>query len=504
MPTPSITHINCLSLLALKVAPNVFDLSSGMHHVSIRDQMVRAQLLVQDLIKADGNLTDLVIVGASVAGLSAALVAAEQGVRVVVLEAADEPFSLFRGRYKRFVGPYMYEWPSHFFDEQSYPSNHESPWFDSAVSPLSWDSQKPCSANDLALSLTQSLCRELRLLNNPNLEICVGMHKVLVRRHVKQFATAMERQYHARSAGWPLPNPHTFTLHNATSWTEHGSNPLTSLSITPQYLLLAAGMGRENLDLVRTDSSGQPYVGPQPGCWPFWADDTLLDAGTKDTDVAIFGGGDGALQDVLRALTGREHPLMLLEELKRNSTVMQALEGVVDELLALDRQSRQLAGWRSYGHDYRRLDEACREIAETLAKDPLVVQHVGTLIRWGSGSVTLVVRDRHFGKTYQLNRFLVHLIWACAQSGSSTRAGRMGLDIRFESTACDYRVQTGCHEVDVLCNGSVTTLSADTIAVRYGIEPSSVPGGQMIQLSPVDSGQRTTLARVELPFVMEQ
>nr|NLU60156.1 hypothetical protein [Pseudomonas sp. BIGb0427] len=56
MASPSIKVVDSLSLLSLKVAPNVFDLSSGMHHVSIRDQIVRAQLLVRDLLHADPEL----------------------------------------------------------------------------------------------------------------------------------------------------------------------------------------------------------------------------------------------------------------------------------------------------------------------------------------------------------------------------------------------------------------------------------------------------------------
>lgn len=53
--------------------------------------------------------------------------------------------------------------------------------------------------------------------------------------------------------------------------------------------------------------------------------------------------------------------------------------------------------------------------------------------------------------------------------------------------------------------GTVTTTvhRFDTLAVRYGIEPGSVPGAQLIQVRDRPSCQRTSLPRVELPFVAE-
>nr|NLU60157.1 FAD-binding protein [Pseudomonas sp. BIGb0427] len=66
------------------------------------------------------SLKELVIIGAGVAGMSAALTACELGIaKVVVLEASGEPFSLFKGLHSRHVGPFMYEWPSPFFNDQS-------------------------------------------------------------------------------------------------------------------------------------------------------------------------------------------------------------------------------------------------------------------------------------------------------------------------------------------------------------------------------------------------
>ena len=64
MKAYTVEVVDSLSLLSLKVASNVFDLSSGLHHVSIRDQIVRAQLAVRDLKRGDKSLHSLLIVGA--------------------------------------------------------------------------------------------------------------------------------------------------------------------------------------------------------------------------------------------------------------------------------------------------------------------------------------------------------------------------------------------------------------------------------------------------------
>ncbi|MFP3245845.1 MAG: hypothetical protein RXR20_14995, partial [Paraburkholderia sp.] len=72
-------NIDTLALLGLKAKSNIFDLSSDLVHVSMRDQIVRAQILVRDLCAADPNLQRILVVGAGVAGISAAMAAGHAG-----------------------------------------------------------------------------------------------------------------------------------------------------------------------------------------------------------------------------------------------------------------------------------------------------------------------------------------------------------------------------------------------------------------------------------------
>jgi len=497
--TGPIQVVDSLSLLSLKVASNVFDLSSGMHHVSIRDQMVRAQLAVRDLKRGDPTLNSLLIVGAGVAGITAALAAARSGVqKVVVVETASEPFSLFRGVHRRHVGPFMYEWPSPFFDDQSYPGHPGTPWSDSIDAALRWRARHPCPADTLATLLTNDLARqltELRRASRPVPTLCIGADARDIRMFVRDFALREAARASARLLKLALPDPLTFATDDLT-WPEREP---AQMVMQPQYVFLAAGMGQETVSLLRDVHPSKNFEGPR-----FWSNDQLLCAGTVDDQVLVFGGGDGALQDVLRALTGRDHPLQLLRFLEEAPAVKHALGRVSGSLLAADRQGRQFATWTRNQHEYEVLDAAVARIAASVARNRRVVRRVGQALRHGRGAVRLVVRGSHFDKAYLLNRFLVHLFIACSRPWPSSWTGRMCFEAVFGHQAVAYNALSGGHEVSIqkIPSGPTFTRTAHHIAVRYGIEQGTVPGAQMIQVSQEASAQRTSLARVELPFVV--
>ena len=85
---------------------------------------------------------------------------------------------------------------------------------------------------------------------------------------------------------------------------------------------------------------------------------------------------------------------------------------------------------------------------------------------------------------------------------SAPRARRMSLSLHFGSQPVGYE-SLGSHRVLIqdLATKATAWKSPHEIVVRYGIERGTVPGAQMIQISNRSSRQRTTLARVELPFV---
>lgn len=499
--TRDLEVVDSLALLSLKVASNVFDLSSGMNHVSIRDQIVRAQLAVRDLQRgSDTGLESLLIVGAGIAGVFAALAAADLGVpEVVLVDVADEPFSLLRGVSKRHVGPFMYEWPSPFFGDQSYPSHRLTPWDGAGASPLTWASTQPCSADQLASILTRELDVRLGDVHKRSPTICLGVDKTAVQSFVRRFAKTEARTALDRLQGRVRHIREEFRQSDVLDYKAKVRGPV---SISPQYVLLASGMGSEDCQLVQVDAHGSPYRGKNFTGVRFWENDHLLNPSMAKRAIYIFGGGDGAMQDALRALTGHCHPLRILQLLERDPGTKVAMARFTAKLLALDRQGRQYATWTRGAQAYEALDEACQKVAEQLARKMPVRRQVSGALREGAGTVSLFVRERRFGKAYLLNRFLIHLIAACCRGGMPKGRRRMSLSLHFRQQPVGYS-GSGSHQVWIqdLDSKMVTCHSPQEVVVRYGIERGTVPGAQMIQVSDRPSRQRTTLARVELPFV---
>ena len=510
MKAYTVEVVDSLSLLSLKVASNVFDLSSGLHHVSIRDQIVRAELAVRDLKKGDKSLQSLLIVGAGPAGIAAALEAIDQGVaQVVVVEAGDEPFELLRGVNKRFVGPYMYEWPGSFSRSQSYPEHSKSPWTGRSKSQLEWKAQNPLSAASLALQLEQHLLARIAGMiaaGKTPPTLCVKVCKTRIQGFVRHFARCESARALSRLQSRKPGAPLQFSCWSNPVWPE--MTPAQA-KITPQYILLAAGMGAETVTLVKDNMLGDPYGGPNYSGSNFWSDDSLMDAGAENLQVSIFGGGDGALQDLLRVLTRRNHPLELLAFLERDPATKAALLRASPGLLDSERQSRQFGTWTQKNGEYATIDTVCRRLTKGLAQQARVARRISQCIAFGRGKVSLFVRGKNFDKAYLLNRFLVHLIWACKKSHPAMWAGRMDFEANFEQSAVAYaQANNGQHLITIKrWNTAPATsyqLTCHMIAVRYGITPGTVPGAQMIQVSPKLSKQRTTLSRVELPFVVER
>ncbi|MGN8112118.1 FAD-binding protein [Paraburkholderia sp. 22098] len=453
-------------------------------------------------------MDSLLIVGAGVAGIAAALEAAHRGVKhVTVVETREAPFSILRGIKSRFIGPFMYEWPSIFSQNQSYPDHERAPWGALSSAPLQWTAKKPIPANDLAEKLEEDLLRRLGDVAKAGksvLTICVGVKKHRIQNFVREFAQnessrAMSRlQRRIPSAGV------AFNCRNELTW-PHGT--AARVESSPQYVLLAAGMGQEAVVLVKEDASGNFYTGPNLEGPFFWADDTLKKVNAPNRQIGVFGGGDGALQDVLRALTRFDHPLEFVEFLEKDAVTKDALSRIAPNLLAADRQGRQFGTWTVRRGEYKSVDTVCKEVASKLASNPRVARRVSQGIAFGTGKVFLFVRGTNFDKAYLLNRFLVHLVSACRLAHKTMWSGRVDFEVRFQHHAVGYQgLVSGKHEVSIKRNdtNSVYHKLFDTIAVRYGITPGSIPGAQMIQVSTKMSRQRTSLSRIELPFVAEK
>lgn len=296
--------------------------------------MVRAQLAVRDLKKAHSELHSLLIVGAGVAGIAAALEASKQGVKhVVVVEAQTEPFILLKNASARYVGPYMYEWPSSFSRNQSYPKHGNTPWGNISMDQLQWSARNPIASKLLAKRLKENLLSKMKGIAASGSiapTICTKVDPWRVKNFVREFAKREAARAISRLQGRVPPQALSFGYWNELVW------PLgtqAKATLIPQYVLLAVGMGKENTLLVVDDANGKPYTGENHTGPDFWGNDNLLNIKTVNQRISVFGGGDGALQDVLRTLTRCNHPLQFIAYLEEGVRSRNALSRVMPTLL---------------------------------------------------------------------------------------------------------------------------------------------------------------------------
>lgn len=497
------TPVQSLSALALKVKQNVFDVSSWLRHVSIRDQVIRARLLVRDLVEAnqlsDGD--EVLIIGAGAAGLSLARACSLNGVRTTVIDKNNDILSLWKGVTERYVGPYMYEWPTSFHGDQQFPPQSPSSlshWVKPGSS-LDPDAltfpQHPEQADRLRTSwrkLAQKWSSgPLQILvsadatNNPSLN-----------KAIKDWCQDVKS-----SKGKP-----SFVISIVASpWHESILNKLQSFRVMPKFIFLAAGFGDEDNKLV-DQAKAHCHTGIQ-----FWADDNLKKhhAGfTRSPKIAIFGGGDGALQDTLRALVKGKHALETLGLIETSTKARDALLAVYGKLESSARQHESSVAWgvslKSAAKDdfYLAIDKACKAAADEVLGKPDVCAALRSCIRTDIREVHLIVRENYFGKAYLLNRFLVLLFERyferCDFDQPYASYARLHIHRKhelkaFKKSVTHYGVAYSLH----LMSGM--TLTVDEVVVRFGIDPTTVPG-QLLGLTKKDSKNRRELAEIQLPY----
>ncbi len=489
-----------LSLISLKCASNVFDLSSGQIHASIRDQIVRGQILVLDLCRADPSFQNLLIVGGGIAGIAAGMVAVGKGKTVVIADRNHHLLSLQNQVSDRYIGPFMYEWPSSFSDDQSYPPiNPPTLWAAPMAETPQWSSAAPLTAMAWANQVLNWL-KQLPTGKKP--VIWYGVDKNAIATFVKAFVAVSSASCVSAIEGH-LVRPNLLFK---------GSQ--AGQQIQPHYVLLAAGMGTEDCKLYDADDKHR-----QNGidvCSPaFWAPDKLRSSGAAYEEIAIFGGGDGALQDVLRALTRFDHPLQFMEELCSKRSISRDFQRLMPHLLALESQNRLLDIWTQASDKAAHLDNTCRSLAQKLAAKRSIRRAVLANLRDGSGIVHHIVRESHFTKAYLLNRLLVHLVHACMPKRYGkqwwNKRSRMDYRLHMDTTVEQVFPKTLSSPARVTikpAGGKAVMLQPHQFAVRYGIVKDSVAGeqilaeAQMVQISAIDRGDRTVLRYIPLPFVV--
>jgi len=478
--------VNSLAVLAYKVAPNMFDLSTGLSHVSLRDQLIRGATLVRDLIAA-GLLTDadeLLIIGAGAAGVSAAQQAATVGCRSLLLDTADEPFGLQVNVMTRYVGPYMYEWPWDLHADQHFAPPATSllhHWKTAAYAGLEIDSRAPLSAAKLASDWQTQLSAWVRAPGS-KLSVLTKVDPKTSLREVKE--------WRRRQRFW-MPGPGTLRF-DGTSW-PMGTKP--PAPINPKFIILAAGFGPER---VTWEGPSGKIDGPR-----FWKTDTLSDPScglmSKPT-IVVLGGGDGALQDALRCVYAHSQPLQTLQDLLSFPGVQRAFQSVHADLLLAEQQHAATRTWTSgtsQATEFASLQKAYVAILEALAVNPRVQDAMLDTLRNDVARVVLVVRDKYLGKAYSLNRFLILLLAQCLEMVPAP-SGKVEFQLKFNTEVTDITGLAGNRTVTVheLYSDAVTSISPVAhLSIRFGVVGDMAPG-QLMGLTKKDTKNRRELANI--------
>jgi hypothetical protein len=441
-------------LLAHQVGPRFFDLSGKLNPISIREQMVRARLLVERAKQANliGPTSDLLVVGSGACGATAALHAADLGVPTVLIDRAAgvggaPAFPLQAGCMTRWIDPTQYDWPMDHWAGGAFP------WTGAAM-PLPW-------GEDLADNVAQ--------------------------RWRVNFATACARVapllrvlFGARLA-WP-PAWHDNHVHLLLN---HGG---ADIKVVVGMVIVAIGGGGET-----THVTGSAYQG-----YRFWETDPFENMGSglgagKDK-VLISGSGDGALQDFLRVATRKPSAKEVYQTCFGPPVPPDLALGIERAIASAEARLRGAFHWGPSGrfdHDVHQEleDEHLKQVAVALA-DPQVQAHLAALLANRPAELTLVHRCSHLACLFPLNRFLVLLI-AEYLKANNVIVHRPGQSVDRILPAPPHAACTGtaaCHGQDHdvhlvqfprcwdLAGPPVPApIRANVVIIRHGIERASIP-----------------------------
>jgi hypothetical protein len=356
-------------LLAHQVGPSVFDIGGKLYPVSIRDQMVRGQSIVDRAIQAGFGATgaELLVIGAGAAGAVAAIEAASRGITTHLIDTAPLPFLRQAACSTRWIHPHEYEWPLNHWGTSAYPYvGMPAPYYGPPV-PLPWTA----SWSDV-LALRWSL---------------------LLNRAVAAYHPRLTLHYSSRLSAKSPPR-----RSRAGLWTVQ-LDPPGRPKLTVGMILIAVGFGAERVTAPPNFRSlafweSDPYQKPNCGL-------------SFSPRIVISGGGDGALQDFLRVVTG----LRSVEEIASRCPIP---ANVATEVLSTENRAQRAHLWGSSldgDHDiHRTLHDAHRSAAAEALKEPAVVAALAKFLPPSPPSLNLVHPCTHFSQAYGFNRFLVLLI----------------------------------------------------------------------------------------------
>jgi hypothetical protein len=415
--------------------PNLFVLGSPLTPISIRDQMVRSRWLVDRLISTRQiRIGDTVlVVGAGVAGATAAIRAAQLSVNVLLVEQSGGAFGVQARSNSRWVDPVQYDWPARHWAAQFYPV--EPPWM-----PLGFNagfSNNVAAYWDTILH-GQIIAQHPRLCYQPNIPV-----------------TAL---------GTGSRKPVLAQL----------QTPFGLVGQEFDLVVWAVGFGQERTTIPRT-GGGSPVSRA-----PFWSTDTLTDpncgiAGSSACRVLILGCGDGALQDFLRAATALSSAREIYHRLP-----FPAQYG--DEAQDIEAQFHRALIWSDNPDDeaclYKARDDKYRALVADLWADTNFRASAIGILRKDIQSIEVAFQTPYLTPFYGLNCLLARILaeaWAARvgmQVDQILRAGWRTREGDFNAARSEFEVtveaQSGC---PLASPGTADTRKCEVLIIRIGIDP---------------------------------
>jgi hypothetical protein len=414
-------------LAAFYVDDGVFDLGGKVFPGSLRDQVIRASLFVELAAEAGfigKSRKTLCIIGAGVAGVTVALEAsARPDLQIWLADTGKRPLGLIRNCDHRSISPTLYDWPAPHSARRRYTGIFD---YDEGT-PDVFSSR----VNEIFDSTVDS---------NPRLTWCGG-------------TTA---------------TPH---LHvgDGPPWRVTFDPPRPDAPSTFDAVVLCRGFGKERKVRTKDDAifpqfsfwEADPYPTHNKLRSPIWTD------GSVDRNVAILGGGDGAIQDALRFITDGRDARAILSEITRilPPYLTTAIVNLVGDTENLQRHYACASSSTKMEWDFH---SALREIVGSVVSSASRV-----LSGWIScHSVGIYFKGAMLGPCYPLNRFLALLFQQLVIE-------RNGADIlqpehEVEEIECLHPVEDDCfnnrHSITFV--GMPQRTSCSVIVPRLGIESS--------------------------------
>lgn len=516
--------MDALPLLSHKIAPRQFDLSYRFSHISLRDQIVRAQMVVRTLDRAGLVVAgapasrqdyQLLICGAGMAGLAAAKEAQARGISFVLVEKGDQvPGGVLASDADRYVSTGMYEWPRPNHDQHDYPLCAPELLFDQLFpgSTLNLAFSTPVLIQDFSRAVESALRNDLRDWKQNFLDLQRGASPL------QSSALALNTQLSIASKaslsalldgkvsihGVPL-NDQALPVVDLESAVGSTSTP----GLRFRYVIYAVGFASESSEYAQGETAPMPFKNV-----PFWAKDQIADRWLgfnlppRAPRVGILGSGDGAMQDTLRCLVNPDIPHALaawnrlMETTNHKGRLLHSPNVAVAmaKVAAADAYTTGGATWTHEVKMYKALDAAFIDVIAALIKNELDLLIAGTndLIRDDIACVTLINRHGYFTKAYALNRFMVLLLHAVLQRHESMHRGKLeilsGRVTKFANITADRRGAT----LEIKTSSGIKTKDCDLVIIRGGLDSSQQPT-QLTGLSGLDPG-RAELGRIPPPI----